>query len=79
MEKSLGPSHKTKHASRLAPKKQEERREHVVQFYSDVLKTIRTANKICLMGPGIAKKEFKLFLKRQDFSGRVVEIEMLIK
>ena len=68
----LSPLDKTRHISRVAPKKHEERREHIIsKFYNDVLKMIRTTDKVFLMGPGIAKKEFKIFLKQQRFLGKV--------
>ena len=71
----LSPQYKAKHASRIAPKKQEQRREHVIaQFYDEVFKTVRSPDKVLLMGPGIAKKEFKTFLEQKGFSGKIVKV-----
>jgi len=71
----LSPSNKAKHLTRVAPKKHEEKREHIItQFYGEVFKTLTGADRVFLMGPGIAKKEFGLFLKQKDFQGKVVEV-----
>jgi stalled ribosome rescue protein Dom34 len=71
----LSPLDKAKRTSRVAPKKHEARREQLImKFYGDVLKTIRSTDKVFLMGPGIAKKEFKVFLTQKGFSGKIVNV-----
>jgi stalled ribosome rescue protein Dom34 len=49
--------------------------EHLHQYYTEVIKAIREADSILIIGPGEAKGELEKFLELEKLSGRIVGLE----
>jgi stalled ribosome rescue protein Dom34 len=45
------------------------------QYYAEVIKAIREADSILIVGPGEAKGELEKWLEHENLSGRIVGIE----
>lgn len=56
-----------------AEDKKDHRRDHALHdYFRGLLEKLRAADEIYLMGPGLAKKEFKKFLDENHFGARVM-------
>lgn len=53
--------------------------EHLHQYYTEVIKAIREADSILILGPGEAKGELEKWLDHEKLSGRIVGIETVDK
>ncbi len=73
--KHLENKHHSQHAT---SHKEGEKHENLKKFYNDVQKDIAGAKEILLMGPGLAKTEFKKYLAdhhHQNLANAIVGVE----
>ncbi len=54
-------------------------REHLNNYYDEVVARLRDADAIWIVGPAEAKGEFKKYIERSGYGGRVVGIETVDK
>jgi stalled ribosome rescue protein Dom34 len=75
IESGLDRWHEAPDAAVPPDRQDNRRRNEMHKFYGVLFSKIKEAQKIYLIGPGLAKKEFAKFLEENSFAGELTAVE----